>query len=151
MACGHDLADTLGPTCEQASARHDELTLFRIYGADELGPDGYPFAWHQAYPPEAAEFLFGTRRVGIKDLVRAAADNRTERGQQLDLASLSRPATTNARTALRGSKRTSASRCRATAMVALCMPHGGFSPSTICSRKRTAATGRSVPFASVVT
>ncbi len=79
MGAAHDLDASQSPSREQASARHDALSLFRIYGEDELALDGYPFAWKQAYPAEAALFLFGTARVGIKDLVRAEANNRCER------------------------------------------------------------------------
>ncbi len=80
MACGHEPADSPSATSsrEQASARHDALTLFRIYGEDELGPDGYPFAWKQIpfEHPVVAEHLKG---FGLKDQLRLEAGHRCER------------------------------------------------------------------------
>lgn len=57
-----------------------ERTLFRVYEQDELGPDGYPRAWHRIdMPALSMEFLCGTTDYGIKDIVRAAADHRCVR------------------------------------------------------------------------
>ena len=56
--------------------------VFRLYEPDECGADGYPFAWSKIpedlWPtPRGVEKLNGGPvRVGIKDLVRAAAGDR---------------------------------------------------------------------------
>lgn len=80
VACGHDEpADTSVPSSrEQASARTDALSLFRIYGEDELGADGYPFAWKQIpfQHPAVQEIL---KDYGLKDHVRLTAGHRCER------------------------------------------------------------------------
>ncbi len=72
VACGHDLADvsSVPSSREQASARHDALSLFRIYGAEECYGDGYPMAWHG---------LADQDRFAIKNLVREEAGDRCER------------------------------------------------------------------------
>ncbi len=72
MAARHDRLASRTPSREQASARHDALSLFRIYGQDELGADGYPVAWHRpGWEPVPSP--------PIKDLVRAQANHRCER------------------------------------------------------------------------
>jgi len=45
----------------------------RIYNPDDLGPDGYPFAWNHDHWQDDLRYL------PIKDQIRAAADHRCER------------------------------------------------------------------------
>jgi hypothetical protein len=52
------LTEQFHAASNDAMARH-----LRVYGTDELGADGYPFAWH----------------AGIKDLIRELADHRCVR------------------------------------------------------------------------
>jgi len=54
--------------------------LFRVYEEHECGPDGYPRAWHRINIADSMlEFLTGTTKVGIKDIVRSWAENRCVR------------------------------------------------------------------------
>ncbi len=81
VPCGHDFADSppAPSSREQASARTDALSLFRIYGEDELGADGYPFAWHRLDYDDLGIGVLTTRAPGIKHLVREQAGHRCER------------------------------------------------------------------------
>jgi hypothetical protein len=62
------------------------LDPFRVYGPDELGPDGYPPAWHRI-PPDVTvvaldEYdLFPAPEDGIKHIVRSLAGQRCVRCQ----------------------------------------------------------------------
>ncbi len=78
MGAAHDLDASQSPSREQASARTDALSLFRIYGEDELGADGYPFAWKRI-PFDDSFVAEHLRGFGIKDVVRASAGHRCER------------------------------------------------------------------------
>lgn len=58
------------------------MSAFRIYGADELGDDGYPLLWHMLPEPEFEALLNEADMVlpgGIKDVVRGLAHNRCVR------------------------------------------------------------------------
>jgi hypothetical protein len=56
-----------------------EATLFRVYALDELGPDGYPRAWHRVAVDDLGIGVLTERRFGIKDLVREQAGHRCVR------------------------------------------------------------------------
>lgn len=57
------------------------MTELRLYGPDELGDDGYPFAWHRgAYPvPMMGDETDAPPDPGIKHLIRELAGYRCER------------------------------------------------------------------------
>lgn len=57
------------------------MSELRLYGPDELGPDGYPFAWHRGeYPvPMMGDLTDASPDASIKEWVRELAGYRCER------------------------------------------------------------------------